>query len=926
MKLLAWISCLCFLQVALAQTPARLAARDVFVKFRERPARLDRADFPQSEKIVSVKHALPEAERAGELSKVLKLKIESERDAKSIVRELQSNPAVEWAEVRQMRYTDERGIKDRARYSLDSPPNDPFFSQQWWLEQIEAPAAWDIVEPDTSIVLAVVDDGVYFELPELANARWENHSEVNGQPGVDDDQNGYVDDFYGYDFMQNDGNPLPDPVDGSNSHGTHVSGIAAAARNNRIGIAGVAGGAKIMGVRVGQGGSIPFGYEGVIYACRNGAKVINCSWGGGSESAFEREIINYVISQGCVLVASAGNEGNNLPRYPAAIEGVLSVAASTAANTAAYFTSFGPWVKISAPGVHILSTVVDGTYGAWQGTSMAAPVVTAVCGLVFKKHPDWTGSQVMTAVCSSADPIDDINGDYAGQIGLGRVNAYRAVSNLETSRGVILDKVRFGEVVGDGDSRIEAGETAWLDVEMVNQHGSIGHLTGTLVSLLDSIEIIDPVLDYPLSIPPNGRAVSIGRMPPPIQMPAVIDRGAMLPVSIEWQDEFNRLIGRATATILLDTTYAVLESSELIFALGENGALGYHDYVRNVQVGPGFALKNDLNNALYHGTLFIGVNGKVLDNFYGDSTGSRFDWTALPDVYAQHVESSLAPQAVHTRFDDRRLPESERLHAEVDATMLAWPEIPRGYVFDLQIINRSEETWNNGFCGLIMDWDLGPASRNFGGFDEESGILYVRSELASLPMVGIAGLDQTLVSAYEISNRHELQTGGFRDQRIWQIVNAGVGGFVATPRDLSHVAGVSISEIAAGDSAHMRIAVVSGYALEEMRAVLAALRDELGATQKQPPSGDLTNTSSKISLAPNPITKGQSLSISGIAKGEATLKVYNILGQEIARLASPVGATGRLDFSLPPNVAPGLLFYRLEHAGGHDAGKLLYLP
>ena len=924
MKLFACIGCLLIVQSAMGQTLTEIAARDVLVKFNQLPRTLDAAEFPNSEQILSVKRALPASERTAELAKIISLKLRTEEEAESMVAELRADPSVEWAEIRQMRYTDARATVSRMRYPLDSPPNDPFYSQQWWLDQIEAPAAWDIVEPESSIVLAIVDDGVYFGLSELAEARWENLAEVNGLPNVDDDGNGYVDDLYGYDFMQFDGDPTPDPIDGNNSHGTHVSGIAAAARNNRIGIAGVAGGARIMGVRVGQGGTIPYGYEGVYYACRNGARAINCSWGGGSESAFEREIVHYVLEQGCVLVASAGNDGGNRPRYPAAIEGVLSVAATTAANTAASFTNFGPWVKISSPGVHILSTVVDGTYGAWQGTSMAAPIVTAVCGLVIKKHPEWSSGQVVTAVCNSADPIDEINSSYSGQLGLGRVNAYRAVSNIEIPRGLRFSGVRISEAAGDGDNRIEAGERAYLDVEATNEHGSLEGVHGTLVSELDSIVIYDQELRYRNPLP-QGTWLSQSS-DYRIDLPENIDRGAVLPIAIEWFDGLERVIGRATTTVLLDTTYAELETSELKFGLGENGALGYFDYVRNIPVGPGFALKSNLSNALYHGSFFLGVNGKVLDNFYGDSAGSRFDWTALPDVYAEHAESALAPQAVSTRFDDRRVPQSERLEAEIAATMLSWPEIPRGYAFDLQIVNRSSEEWTDGYCGMMMDWDLGPASRNFGGYDNTAGLLYVRSELPSLPMVGIAGLDQPLVTGFEIGNRSEFQFGGFTDARIWDIMTSGIGGFVATPRDLSHIAAVSLGHVAAGDSARKLIAVVSGYSIEEMRDILHEIRLNLGIEEIQSPREFSGNTGTSVRLSPNPTVRGQLLAISGLPQGAAKLRLYNILGQEVARLDLQVGAAGRLEFALPPLVAPGLLLYQLEHAGGKSAGKLLYLP
>ncbi len=925
MKLLALLMLALLLgQIANGETLEQRAAREVLVKFRTAPLRLDATEFPFVDKIVSVKQALPTATRTGELCKIVSLSAKSLSDAQRILNKLQTDPRVEWAELRQMRYIDSRFNRDERIDPLDAPPNDPFYSQQWYLDQIEAPAAWDVVTPDTTIVIAVVDNGVNFNLPELQSARWNNVAEVNGAAEVDDDGNGYVDDLYGYDFIEYDGDPNPNPVDGDNSHGTHVSGIAAATRNNRIGIAGVAGGAKVMGVRVGQAGSIPYGFEGVYYACVSGAKVINCSWGGATESAYEREVVNYVRSRGCVVVCSAGNNGNSIPRYPAAIEGVLSVAATAGDNTAASFTNYGPWVKISAPGVYILSTLADGTYGAWQGTSMAAPIVTAVCGLMFKKHTDWSSDQIVTAICNSADPIDSVNDTLAGKLGLGRVNAYRAVSNVETQRGVRLSGLRFHETVGDGDNRIEAGEQAFLDIEITNEHGDLQGVIGYVFSQLDSITVTPTELVYPATIG-NGMWWS-DFAEPRIRMPEVMDRGAILPLRFEWRDATQQVVGRATTTVFLDTTFATIETSALKFALGEQGALGYFDYVRDIPVGPGLALKNHLSNALYHGSIFVGVDGKVIDNYYGDSTGSRFDWTALPGIYARQIESSLAPIAVNSRFDDSRLREAEQIRAEVSATMLSWPEIENGFALELTAINRDEGEWQDCYCGLMMDWDLGPSSRNFGAYDETSGILYVRSELPSLPLVGIAGLDDVLSTAYEIGNRDEFQTGGLSDARAWQLVTAGIGGFTSSSRDLSHIAALQLPSLASDDSVTRRFAFVVGHSVAELRSVLNQLRDAMGIEQKLSPKEPREIAITKPTITPNPLASGQKLVVSGVKAGPVALTIYNILGQEVARLQSEALAAGKLEFQGLPSLAPGLLLYHLEHTGGISTGKLLYLP
>ena len=204
---------------------------------------------------------------------------------------------------------------------------------QWGLHAIEAEAAWNITRGDPSVVIAVVDMGSGFRASGIdARPMAERTRKLSGVAGVDDDGNGFVDDSYGYDFMDLDGDPAPFPLERAQSHGTHVAGIAAAARNNGQGIAGIAPDCRIMGVRAGQSGNIAYAFEGVYYASRSGARVINCSWGGdaspltsGTSFAMRSTTGRWWSHPPATIIAAA-------PHYPAGIEGVLSVAATKSAT------------------------------------------------------------------------------------------------------------------------------------------------------------------------------------------------------------------------------------------------------------------------------------------------------------------------------------------------------------------------------------------------------------------------------------------------------------------------------------------------------------------------------------------------------------------------------------------------------------------
>ena len=236
---------------------------------------------------------------------------------------------------------------------------------------IDAPEAWDITTGSEEVVVAVLDSGVYLDHPELNANIWVNSAEQNGTDGVDDDDNGYVDDIYGWDFWDNDATP-----EDYNNHGTHIAGTIAALGNNNTGITGVNWQAKIMALRIGGlVGTIGEAAEAIIYAVDNGAHIINASWGGSDFSQTEYDAIEYADDHGVILVAAAGNgedgitgdDNDETPEYPASynLPNIISVAATDQDDALAEFSNYGATsVHIAAPGVNIYSTVPEFSYGS----------------------------------------------------------------------------------------------------------------------------------------------------------------------------------------------------------------------------------------------------------------------------------------------------------------------------------------------------------------------------------------------------------------------------------------------------------------------------------------------------------------------------------------------------------------------------------
>ena len=325
-------------------------------------------------------------------------------------------------------------------------PNDPMFSQQWALHNtgqtggvpdadIDAPEAWDITTGSQDVVVAVIDTGVDYNHEDLRENMWVNQTEKNGQPGVDDDNNGYVDDIYGIDTVNRDSDPMDD-----NGHGTHVAGIISARGNNGVGISGVSWGSKILAVKFldsSGSGTTADAIEGIEYVIalrRRGENIvaINASWGGGGYSQALRDAIETAGNEGILFIAAAGNSSNDNdanPFYPASyrLENVISVAASDSSDNLASFSNYGKKsVHLAAPGVDVISTYPGG-YQTLSGTSMAAPHVTGVVALIRSAYPNESLCETKVRVISGVDKKDSFLNKVVNG---GRLNAQKALGNL----------------------------------------------------------------------------------------------------------------------------------------------------------------------------------------------------------------------------------------------------------------------------------------------------------------------------------------------------------------------------------------------------------------------------------------------------------------------------------------------------------------
>ena len=323
-------------------------------------------------------------------------------------------------------------------------PMDWYYDQQWGLkntgtnsggmfspgkegEDINAEAAWEVETGSSEIIIAVIDTGVDYGHSDLKDNIWVNDIELNGEEGVDDDENGYIDDIYGYDFSMNDS----DPMDG-HGHGTHCAGVIGA-KHNSIGVKGTMDNVKLMSVKFlsdSGSGTIEGAIKAIDYAVNNGAHILSNSWGGGGFSQALYDSIKNAQEKGILFVAAAGNARNDndqWPEYPASydIDNIVSVGAMTGAGTKARFSNFGQeTVHVFAPGNAIMSTYKNNNYRRLSGTSMATPFVSGIAGLALSQNNDLNYLEIKQKIIDTSVKSRSLSSYTVG----GRAEAYEMLN------------------------------------------------------------------------------------------------------------------------------------------------------------------------------------------------------------------------------------------------------------------------------------------------------------------------------------------------------------------------------------------------------------------------------------------------------------------------------------------------------------------
>jgi subtilisin family serine protease len=878
--------------------------------------------------IKEVKALFPaKAKESSSLSRIIEIHYDADVDPLFISSKISGSFEIEWAEPRFV-------------YEPDFVPNDPSYASQYALSKINAALAWDINQGDTSVIIGIVDTGVDWDHPDLAANIWRNWNEIPDN-GVDDDNNGYVDDVRGWDFGGLSGTPDNDPMEDQPDHGTHVAGISSAVTDNGVGVASIGFKCKLMPVKTTQndqrgsnGPYIIYGYEGIVYAADNGAKVINCSWGGSGFSMFGQETINYALSQGSLVVAAAGNSNSSGSHYPSSYKGVLSVASTTSTDTKSSFSNFGYDVDVSAPGSSIYNTWQNDSYATLSGTSMASPLTAGLAALVFSHFPSYNPVQVGEQIRVNSDNIDNLNPSFQYQLGFGRINAFKALNNTNSISVRAID-VAFSDEApgGDGDGIFEGGEIISISVNFKNYLNPTSGLSIQLEARNSYSSVLNGVFN----------AGSVGTLNEfnnnsskfTFSISNSVPQNAKLNFLLRYSDgsysdfQWIETIG--------NPTYATQSVNDIALTITSKGTFGFNDYPNNLQ-GDGFKYLEG-QNQLFEGALILGTSStKISDAARGANQNSQNNDFAVLQPFIIQSPGSIADAEGSALFNDNNAG-ATKIGITVKLKTYSFSNSPNNnfIILDYTLINNSASVIPNLYAGLFFDWDIinGSGAGDRTEWDNTLSYGFVRNTTGGPANYnGVALLSGTNYGFYAIKN--DGGDGGFQiydgfdDTEKWQAISSGIGKATAGPGDVSNVTSAGPFTINPGDSVKVAFAILAA----DDKSMLDAAVNQARIKYQEIIVLDVKDNNSlptEFSLQqnyPNPFNPSTTIEyvIPNGVRNLVTLKVYDLLGNEVTTLVNEEKSAGTYQVVFDASaLTSGIYFYKLQASSFSQSRKMILL-
>lgn len=579
--------------------------------------------------------------------------------------------------------------------------NDPLTFKQNLLSTIKANEAWNIFPGSSNIVIAISDNGVEQNHEDIIGNIAVNTAEIPNN-NIDDDGNGFVDDYIGYNMSYKDDGTLPGNTSHNMlDHGSEVTGIAAATTNNSLGIAGIGNQCKLFPIKtaINNSSDIVYGYQSLIYAALRGFQVVNCSWGTHkSFSQIDQSIIDFAVAKGLMVVSAAGNNGFNVKLktdiyYPANYRGVLGVGEVNQYDNITAASRLGVACKIFAPGDGNYTTQGSGIYGnVGEGTSYASPVMAGAMGLAKGKFPELNSYQLIQYVRQCTDDISEKNLLYKN-LCVGRINLYKMLNgNPNSIPGFEFLNYSLKSNTGTIQQKLFVGDTANMTVNLHNWLAASNNLTFTLSTVEDysnSVKIINNKIsginaqaDKDLSL--NGFQFKITTRNP---------EKIFFRLDITTDNYSDFILFEFTPS----TEIITFANDVISFSVDDNGKIGFGGTDTNKE-GVGITYKKAGNQIYKAGIMATENDEKLVSSFNGwGNNDSDFRYSA--ENSANNLNKII--------INDSNTISSEFIGLNISQEF-SFPDKKVGIAkVKVTVKNTSGTTLNNIAVGYLFDWDLG---------------------------------------------------------------------------------------------------------------------------------------------------------------------------------------------------------------------------
>lgn len=700
--------------------------QDIFAKAQVQSVE---KNFPHAQPVDGQVNALGQA--LEDLSLVYSLQVPVNADIPALAKLLSAHPAIEYAEPRYL-------------YDILFTPNDPFLSFQWYLDTIRAKLAWNTTKGDSNVVIGIIDTGTSFAHEDLVNQVALNLADPID--GIDNDGDGYVDNYRGWDFggtsywAPQDNDPTFVGNAPGMDHGVLVTGVACAQANNSAGIAGAGYNTQFMPLKaaVDQSISISFGLEAIVYAADHGADILNLSWGSGSYSQFAESVMRYAsVNHGVLLVAAAGNRHQDTYVYPASYPHVMAVAATQQTGTVwdngnGTGTSYNFLVDISAPGSNLMTTAGPASYwGGATGTSMSAPLVCAGAALVRARYPQLNNMQAGEMVRVMATDIYPVNPSYLeDKIGLGQLNLLNAVTAVNP-KSVRIDSLMLRD---DRNDVIEPLDTMEVYTRLINYLDPLQNLS-MKISTPDT-HLVEILWDS-VQVGAMG-TMTAGFNASPLKLYLKKDVDVKTKVFLKFSFRDGGYEDYQYLPITINPLNADLDQNLLKTSINGIGNIGFSDNPDNT-LGLGMNYNNSNNYMLDAGLAIAISQSNVVDNLRG-ITSFRTHRFSLVDQTTRSLPGPLADLEATAHFDDASAG-SHKIGLDIQQRCFQYNDAGnQDYILvEYTIKNLNNYPVNDIYAGIASQW-----SRNF--FVVDSANYYPQGNFVGAHLQGITSSLATGVS------------------------------------------------------------------------------------------------------------------------------------------------------------------------------------